>query len=105
MQNYSFYCMCDAADIVKLLTDCMVNSKENIDDSILASFRNRNLVTIRALLENFTMIPHINLSNKVIMKSIFFPPLTFLLFPTGSSKATQQNHVKLFGGTGSKQVP
>lgn len=75
MQNYSFYCMCDAADIVKLLTDCMVNSKENIDDSLLASFRNRNLVTIRTLLENFTMIPHINLSNRVIYEvDLFFPP-------------------------------
>jgi len=60
MQNYSFYCMCGAVDIVKLLADCMVDSKENIDDSLLASIRNRNLVTVRALLENFAMIPHIN---------------------------------------------
>jgi hypothetical protein len=71
--------MCDAADIVKLLADCMVNSKENIDDSLLASFRNRNLVTIRALLENFTMIPHINLSNKVIYEVDLFPPFNLSL--------------------------
>ncbi|XP_041024476.1 kinesin-like protein KIN-14L isoform X2 [Juglans microcarpa x Juglans regia] len=35
--------------IVKLLADCMVDSKENIDDNFIASFRDRNLVTIRAL--------------------------------------------------------
>lgn len=52
--------MCDAVDIVKLLADCMVDSKENIDDSLLASFRNGNHVTVRALLEKFAMIPHIN---------------------------------------------
>lgn len=60
MQNYSFDCMCDAVDIVKLLADCMVDSKENIDDSLLASFRNGDHVTVRALLEKFAMIPHIN---------------------------------------------
>lgn len=46
----------DVGAIVQLLADCMVDSKENIDDNFIASFRDRNLVTIRALVEDFIFI-------------------------------------------------
>ena len=50
IQYYSLYFVqCNAVDtelIVKIIVDCMIDSNENIDENLLASSRNRNLVLI-----------------------------------------------------------